>query len=92
MAYDARIFDRSFLKLRSVNLSYTLPEQWSSKIGSNNLSIGIYAKNILLWTPASNYMVDPEATNEGNDIEGELGEFRTSPLEEQFGFSLRATF
>jgi hypothetical protein len=92
MAYDARIFDRSFLKLRSVDLFYSLPKSFVNRIKLRDISVGVFAKNILLWTPASNYMVDPEATNQGNDLDGELGEFRTAPLEEQFGLTLRASF
>lgn len=92
LAYNARIFNRSFLKLRNVSLSYSLPQQLTKRIRLNNISVSIYAKNILLWTPASNYTVDPEATNFGNDLTGELGEFAAAPLEQQYGLTLGVTF
>ena len=91
-AYYARIFDKSFLKLRDITLSYNLPLSWASKIGSSNLSVGVYGRNFLLWTPMSNFYIDPEATNQGNDLNSELGEFRTSPISQQFGVSLKANF
>lgn len=91
-AYFARIVDKSFLKLRDITLSYNLPLNWASKIHSSNVSIGVYGRNFLLWTPKSNFYIDPEATNQGNDLNSELGEFRTSPVPQQFGVSLKANF
>lgn len=92
LAYDSRIISRSFLKLRSVNLSYGLPTDLVNRIKLNNVSVGVYAKNLLLWTPSSNFMVDPESTNLGTDLTGELGEFRAAPLEKEFGFVLKIIF
>ena len=87
-----RIFDRSFLKLRDINLSYFLPTGVAKKIRANSLSIGAYGRNFLLWTPNSNKYVDPEATNFGNDLAGQLGEFSTEPLSKQYGVILKAIF
>lgn len=92
MAYYKRFFDRSFLKLRDVTLSYKLPQSWASKIRSTNLTVSLYATNFLLWTPESNVYTDPEATNLGNDITSQFGEFRTAPTSRQYGISLKASF
>jgi len=89
---DKRIFDRSFLKLRDVTLSYALPRAWASKIASSGLSVGVYATNILLWVPQENLFVDPESSNLGNDIASEMGEFGTTPQSRSFGISLKASF
>lgn len=92
LAYQDRFIDRSFLKLRDVTLSYSLPKNWASKIRASNLSLAGYGRNILLWTPSSNIYLDPEASNIGNDLTSQLGEFRTAPTSMQFGVQLRATF
>jgi TonB-linked SusC/RagA family outer membrane protein len=92
MAYQQRIIDRSFLKLRDVTISYQLPKQWASGIGANNLSVTLYGRNLLLWTPESNIYIDPEASNLGNDLNSELGEFRTAPTYKTFGIAIRAGF
>ena len=92
MAYQNRFIDRSFLKLRDVTLSYNFPKNWASKIRASSLSLAGYGRNILLWTPSSNIYIDPEASNIGNDLTSQLGEFRTSPTSMQFGVQLRATF
>lgn len=91
-SYTNRIVDRTFLKLREASLSYRLPVQWASRIKSNNLMVSVFARNFLLWTPKSNVFMDPEASNLGNDLTSELGEFRTSPISKQFGFSIKAGF
>ena len=90
--YQSTIFDRSFLKLRDVNIAYRLPDRWASKIGSSNASISIYGRNFLLWVPKSNIYVDPESTNYGNDLTGNLGEFATGPLSKTYGVALKLTF
>jgi TonB-linked SusC/RagA family outer membrane protein len=90
--YQQRIIDRSFLKLREVSLIYSLPARWASKISSSNITVSVYARNILLWLPADNPYIDPEASNLGNDLTSQLGEFRTAPTSEQFGVALKASF
>ncbi|MEI9944455.1 MAG: SusC/RagA family TonB-linked outer membrane protein [Chitinophagaceae bacterium] len=91
-AVGMRIFDRSFLKLRDITLSYALPQRWASKIAASSLSVGVYATNFLLWTPKENLFVDPESSNLGNDIASEMGEFGTTPQSKNFGITLKATF
>ncbi len=91
-AYKNDILDRSFLKLRDVSLSYFLGEKASSKIKVHNLSLTIYARNLLVWTPQSNMYIDPEASNFGNDLTSQLGEFQTAPVSKQFGIALKANF
>jgi len=91
-AYQNRIIDRSFLKLRDITLAYVLPKSWASRVKSSNLTISAYGRNFLLWTPKSNIYIDPEASNLGNDLTSQLGEFRTAPVSVQYGIMLRASF
>lgn len=87
-----RIFDRSFLKLRDINLSYNLPKSFLAGIRGSSATIGIFGRNFLLWTPKSNVYVDPEATNLGNDLAGQVGEFAGTPLTRSYGIILKAIF
>jgi hypothetical protein len=73
-------------------LGYNFPKKWASKISATNLNLAVYGRNFLLWTPQSNIYIDPEASNLGNDLTSQLGEFRTAPVSVQFGVQLRATF
>ncbi|GAA4332021.1 SusC/RagA family TonB-linked outer membrane protein [Flaviaesturariibacter amylovorans] len=92
VAYQNRILDKSFLKLRDVTLTYRLPRSLASRIRAENLSLSVYGKNFLLWTPKENAYIDPEASNFGNDLSGEFGEFRTGPTMKQYGVRLTANF
>ncbi|OQP63505.1 hypothetical protein A3860_24505 [Niastella vici] len=92
LIYGYQIIDRSFLKLRDVTLTYRLPQSIASKVRSTNMSLTVYGRNFLLWTPKQNVYIDPEVTNFGNDLQSEFGEFRTGPSLKQFGLTLRASF
>ncbi|MEO6869176.1 MAG: SusC/RagA family TonB-linked outer membrane protein, partial [Ginsengibacter sp.] len=92
LAYSNDILDRSFIKLRHISVSYSLPNTIASKIKASSLTLSIYSRNILLWTPASNFYIDPEASNFGNDLTSQLGEFETAPTSIQFGVALKASF
>ena len=64
----------------------------ASKIKLHNVTLTIYARNLLLWTPQSNMYIDPEASNFGNDLTSQLGEFETAPVSKQFGVALKVNF
>ena len=92
LAYGADIIDRSFLKLRDVSISYYMSERFASKLKLHSLSLTVYARNLLLWTPQSNVYMDPEASNFGNDLTSQLGEFETAPISKQYGVALKLNF
>lgn len=92
MADDMRLIPRSYVKLREANLTYTVPKKYLGKLPLGNLQVSVYGKNLLVWTPVGNNFVDPEVTSFGNDLTGDLGEFRTNPTLRSFGFSVKATF
>lgn len=84
--------DRSFVKLREVVIGYTLPKSLFNNLPISSLSINLVGRNLLLWTPESNNIIDPEVTTFGNDLAGDFGEFGQGPTVRSFGASLRATF
>jgi TonB-linked SusC/RagA family outer membrane protein len=84
--------DRSFLKLREVALGYNLPASLLRPIRASNVNISLVGRNLLLWTPENNNIVDPESTTFGNDLTGEFGEFAVGPTVRSLGLSLRIGF
>lgn len=92
MAWQKRILPKSFIKLRDITLSYTLPTRIARKIAAENIVVSLIGRNFLIWTPKENSFVDPEATNLGNDFLGEFGEFATSPTTKSYGFSVKIGF
>ncbi|MES2457623.1 MAG: SusC/RagA family TonB-linked outer membrane protein [Bacteroidota bacterium] len=92
MAYNARILDKTFLKLREASLTYALPKSIANKILADRASLTVFGRNLLTWLPESNRTIDPEVSNQGVDLASEFGEFRTAPPVRFFGASLKVTF
>jgi TonB-linked SusC/RagA family outer membrane protein len=61
------VYDASYIKLKNISLTYTIPETLLSKIHVRSLDVYISAQNI--WTITNNYPgYDPEVTNATNAI------------------------
>jgi hypothetical protein len=88
----AFMFDKSFIKLRDVVLSYNLPKNLTSRLRMANAQLSVIGRNLLLWTPKDNTFVDPEMTTFGNEIEADYGEYGATPTTRSFTGSLRITF
>lgn len=61
---DAVYGDASYLKLRSVNLSYNLPQVWLRHIKLSNASVFIQGQNLYTWAK-NKYTLDTETTIQG---------------------------
>ncbi len=86
------LIDKSFVKLRDVTLSYSLPKKWMDKTPLGEVKISIYGRNLLMWLPKENIFIDPELTTFGNDLNAEYGEFSAAPTTRSYGVSLKFTF
>ena len=88
----AYLVDKTYLKLRSVVLTWDLPQQWLANTFLTGVSLSFFGNNLWLWTPKSNTFIDPETTSFGNDLEGFFGEYSTNPSSRKFGFNLNVKF
>lgn len=86
------LIDKSYVKLRSVVLSWELPKHWFKNLFVKDVVLSAYGSNLFVWTPASNTFVDPELTSFGNDLEGNFGEYSANPSSRHFGFNLKFKF
>lgn len=86
------IIDRSFLKLREVSLSYTLPNKFVERYKIRDVRLSAVASNFLIWTPEDNQYVDPETTTFGNDLGARFGEFGANPTNQIYTFGLSLKF
>ena len=84
---EANSFDASYVKLRELSLSYSLPVQ---KIGLRDLSVSLVGNNLMLWTKVP--FIDPEAQamNGGTLIPGM--EVTQLPSTRSYGFRINLTF
>lgn len=83
---------KSFVKLREVVLSYSLPKSILEKTPFGSANISLIGRNLLLWLPEDNLFIDPEQTTFGTDINSEFGEFGATPTTRSYGVNLRLTF
>ncbi|WP_345949928.1 SusC/RagA family TonB-linked outer membrane protein [Mucilaginibacter sp. PAMB04274] len=83
---EGSIFKTDYLKFREANLSYNFDTKLVRKIGVNKLSLGIYGRNLFIWSPWPAF--DPEfGTLSGTDI---VQGFETGqlPSTRSYGFRL----
>lgn len=60
---DRFLVDRSFLKLKTVTLSYNLPQNWLQKVKLERVSVYLQAENLLTFTKEQG--LDPEQNLDG---------------------------
>jgi len=87
---EANTHDGSFIKLREVRFDYSLPNRILDKTPFTNLRVGLYGRNLALWT---NYPVyDPEAAMmDGSTITMGI-ESGTLPTTRTFGININLEF
>lgn len=89
---NTHLIDKTFIRLRDLNLTYSFNKKVTENLGLTKLSIGFYGRNLFLWTPNSNPYVDPETTTYGNDIVSEFGEFGSNPSQRAYGGVIKLSF
>ena len=83
---------KSFVKLRELSISYRFPKNLFTNTFISSAELSLVGRNLFLWTPKDNVFVDPEATNYGNDLLSDLGEFSAGPTMRNIGGSIKITF
>lgn len=89
---NTHVIDKTFVRLRSVGLTYNFPSASIKKMGLQNASFSVYGKNLGLWTPAANPYIDPELSTFGTGLLSEQGEFGANPTQRTYGASIKLTF
>ncbi|MBO4673613.1 MAG: SusC/RagA family TonB-linked outer membrane protein [Bacteroidaceae bacterium] len=86
------LISKTYLKLRSLNLSWDLPKKWLARTFLSDVRLTFFGTNLFVWTPSSNTFIDPEITSWGNDLAGGFGEYSANPSSRKFGFNLQVKF
>ena len=85
------IYDASYVKLREVALSYTLPKKLISKIHLTNAELSVYGRNLaILYSNLPN--VDPEVSGRDASLAQQGYEFGSNPSARSTGFRVKLTF
>src|SRR5262249_51410735 len=84
---ETDVEDGSYVKLRTVSLTYELPKSWIQKIHFQRLAVTAFASNIILHT---NYKgVDPETSLLG-PANGQGIDYFNNPGIKTIGFKITA--
>ena len=82
------VLDASYVKLRELTLSYTIPTKYTGPV--HNLNIGLYGRNLATWGVAMKG-IDPEsATTSAGNVQGIEG--ACLPSLRNFGFNISFNF
>lgn len=87
---EAQIYGTSFVKMRSIALSYDLPQEICARTRFfKTASISVSANNILLWTELPNF--DPESSQGNGNMQGGF-DYMSLPQTTSYGVGLNFTF
>jgi TonB-linked SusC/RagA family outer membrane protein len=73
-------YDGSFVRLQSIQLTYTLPQSLSNRIKMNHIKLYVNGRNLFLWT------------NMPNDGVGLVGDGKNYPTRKQINFGMNIQF
>ncbi len=87
------IYDASFIKLREIAISYSLPESIAKKLYTQNITLSAFMKNIVIWA-ANGTNQDPESiyNQVGDNQRQGLSLWNASPIVMPMGFKVGVTF
>ncbi|RYY69745.1 MAG: TonB-dependent receptor [Chitinophagaceae bacterium] len=89
---DIYKFDAAYMRLKNINIGYTLPAGMTKKWGIQKLRASLLGQNLFTLTKLK--FVDPETTEFGNDLNLSSGSnsVRSYPLPVFYGVGLDITF
>lgn len=91
MGSDIYKFDASYVRLKNINIGYTLPTQLTKRAGIQKLRVSLIGQNLL--TVSRLKFIDPETSEFDNNLGlGSSNSARSYPLPVYYGFGLDITF
>jgi hypothetical protein len=85
------LYDGTYVKLRQLTLSYSLPKSFISKIKLRELDLSVFARNVaILYKKSENF--DPEVSNRDASLSSQGSEFASNPSARNIGFRVKLTF
>ena len=89
---ESYLLEKSFVKLRNITLSYSLPKTLVNKLYLSDINLSVFCNNVFTWTHKNNTFIDPEGSTDGNDLSGQFGELYVNPSCRTFGFNVGVKF
>lgn len=90
---SASTFDASFIKLRELSFTYDMTGNWLKRLGVSGGSVGVYTRNLILWTKAK-VGIDPEQAfqPESGTFKQGIERYNVTPWSMPIGFKLNLNF
>ncbi|MFW5760914.1 MAG: SusC/RagA family TonB-linked outer membrane protein [Cyclobacteriaceae bacterium] len=88
---ESNVFDASYLKLREVMISYSLPTSLINKTPFQQVRLGLEGRNLALLMSNIPH-IDPETNLFGSGANGAGIDFNNVPSTRTYGFNLNLTF
>lgn len=85
------VTDATTLKLRELALTYNFAKAVLDKIKLQQLSLGLFGRNLVTWRPKANVYTDPEFNSSSGNAVG-VGSQSQGPPTRQYGITLTAQF
>ncbi len=86
---DAYIQDATFIRLREISLSYTMPLKWAQAFRATTATLTIAGQNLAIWTKYQGY--DPEVVSNAVALYNR-DDFFTQPPVRRFVARVNVTF
>ncbi|MGB3589037.1 MAG: SusC/RagA family TonB-linked outer membrane protein, partial [Tunicatimonas sp.] len=87
---ELTIEDGSWIRMRDISLSYTLPSQWLENVPFQKINVGFVARNLFLLTDYSG--IDPETNLTGASSNVQGYDYFNNPNTKSYGVSVGLTF
>ncbi|MEA5403968.1 TonB-dependent receptor [Arcicella sp. DC2W] len=89
---DWAVEDGSFIRLNNLNIGYSLPKSWISKLGMSQFRVYVTGNNLYLWTKYSGY--DPEVSTTRSSYSGLTPgvDYSSFPRSRSYTFGVNITF
>lgn len=85
------IVDASYVKLRSMNVSYKFTRDQLERLPFGDVTVGLFGNNLFIWTPSANKYADPEVNSAGaGNLQG--FDFSAQPSIRSYGFNVKVSF
>lgn len=94
---DRYLQNIAYLRLKNLQVGYTLPKKWTSKLSLQNVRVYLSGENLFCWSPLYKWTRDYDVANtrSGSDRDltnGESGDNYTYPTMRSFTLGVSLTF
>lgn len=84
-ANDRYLQNIGYCRLKNLTIGYSLPKQWTQKIGIDLLRVYFSGENLAYWSGLKTDYVDPEQARRGGDL-------KVYPWQKTFTFGINVNF